>query len=235
LQNTPSRTSSPNHSILGAILCQYAEAADSQHANGIDEEGSAPPKLLAGNLSEEDPSEVGTRYRIIPAAGSSSGPTPSVLTEANLGFINSPFAQYDEMMQDIQRRCPPLTMTFLPRKEIPWPILPKDGVFPVELEEGRITVEAVQGFVIECSAWEGQPLVTTSNKLRDQWMTMHNRIKAAGCAPGMGKLTSNDGDAQTYRWIKKVRSAFFEIAEAQNIHPSEHFTFQVLPSHSISR
>ena len=196
------------------------EAVDDWVARNIDDENDTLPSPSAGDLSEYTPSDGQTCHPITPAAASLSGPNPSTLDQSILDFINSPFAQYDEMIQDLQSHS--LTVTFLRREEIPWPILSRHGVFPVELEGKKsITFRALEDFVIEYSAWEGQPLAKTVVRMCRQWTAIHDRLKEAHCAKETRKPASNEENTQIYHWITKVCLVFWAIMDARGIRDGE--------------
>jgi hypothetical protein len=143
----------------------------------------------------------------IPLAVSAPDVGPSLLPADG-----SIFTKYNEMIVALRTRSPPLTLTFIPREEIPWPLLPSDGVFPVVLS-GRnpIELESVAEFAAGYALWRAMPLGKTINILLGHWISMDKRLKDASEKMRQGASEASSEASQTRRWIASVRSRLFAI------------------------
>ena len=117
------------------------------------------------------------------------------------------FAKYDEMIAALRKRSPPITLSFIPREEIPWPLLPPDGVFPAAVSSTRqVELDEVAKFAAGYALWSNKPLRKALNNLLDHWISMNKRLREASKNAGQGALGVNAEVSETLRWIVNVRS-----------------------------
>lgn len=131
----------------------------------------------------------------------------------------SVFEKYDKMIAALRTRSPPITLSFIPRDEIPWPLLPPDGVFPVTLSENKgIELDKLAEFAAGYALWRDKPLGKTLNILLGHWIAMDKRMKNASEQMGQGAPEAGPEAIQTRRWIAKVRSKLFGIVAEQGMY-----------------
>ena len=132
------------------------------------------------------------------------------------------FDKYDRMIAALRTRSPPLTLSFLPREEIPWPVLPLSvsasdgdacGTFPVALgakARAQIDVDALAAFAAGYARWRDKPLGKTLNILLGHWIAMDKRLKEHGPPPA-----ASSEAAKTRRAIRDVRGKLMMIVAEQ--------------------
>ena len=139
------------------------------------------------------------------------------------------FAKYNEMIAALRTRSPPITLSFLPREEIPWPLLPSaaaaaddddGGVFPVAVSKAsQIELDEVAAFVTGYALWRETPLGKTLNILLGHWISMDKRLRETSkriCA-GQDTLEVSTEVSETIRWIATVRSKLHAIVAEQGM------------------
>ena len=138
---------------------------------------------------------------------------------ARLPADGSVFAKYNEMIAALRTRSPPITLSFLPREEIPWPLLPSaaaaaGGVFPVAVSRAsQIELDEVAEFVTGYALWREKPLGKALNILLGHWISMDKRLRETSkrmCA-GQDTLEVSTEVSETLRWIATVRSRLYAI------------------------
>ena len=184
------------------------------------------PDQLSANTSNLSP------YTRMGAASTSTtaalpSPTWTPLTPAalipnegpsTLPADGSVFAKYNEMIAALRTRSPPISSSFIPRKEIPWPLLPSDGVFPVAVSRKKqIESDGVAEFAVGYAQWGGKPLRKALNILLGHWISMDKRLKERSKHTGQGALEVTPEVSETLRWIANVRGRLYGIVAEQGM------------------
>lgn len=168
--------------------------------------------------------------------------SPAVLAPAALDVgpprlpaDGSVFRKYNEMIAALRTRSPPITLSFLPREEIPWPLLPSPsapapadaadadgGVFPVAVSKAsQIELEEVAEFVTGYALWREKPLGKTLNILLGHWISMDKRLRGASKRMCVGQDTLevevSTEVSETLSWIATVRSKLYAIVAEQGM------------------
>jgi len=142
--------------------------------------------------------------------------TPATLApnveSSRLSADGSVFAKYNEMIAALRTRLPPITLSFIPREEIPWPLLPVDGVFPVAVSSTKqVELDEVAKFAAGYALWRDKPLGKTLNILLGHWVSMDKRLREARKAAGQSALGISAETSETLRWIVNVRGKLYSI------------------------
>jgi hypothetical protein len=159
----------------------------------------------------------------MPSQTSSTSLTPAALMVPDVGPSSLPadgsvFAKYDEMISTLRTRSPPITLSFIPREEIPWPLLPSDGVFPVAVSRTRqIELDEVAEFAAGYALWRGKPFGKTLNILLGHWISMDKRLRKASENTRQESPEASSDVSETLRWIANVRSRLFSIVAEQGM------------------
>ena len=130
------------------------------------------------------------------------------------------------MIAALRTRSPPLTLSFLPREEIPWPVLPlpsasasasdgsdgdAHGTFPVALgAKAQIDVDGLAAFAAGYARWRDKPLGKTLSILLGHWIAMDKRLKEHGPPPD-----ARSEAVKTRRAIRDVRGKLMMIVAEQ--------------------
>jgi hypothetical protein len=126
------------------------------------------------------------------------------------------FARYDAMMVALRKRSTPIT-SFNLRVDIPWPLLPSDGVFPVVMSgRNSIKMEEVEDFAAGYASWKGKPLAQTVNVLLGHWIVLDKRLKETSEHLGLVPQEAGSEVPQTRRWVARVRSRLYAIVAEQS-------------------
>ena len=162
-----------------------------------------------------------------PACPAAPTPTPDA-EPSGLPADGAVFDKYDRMIAALRTRSPPLTLSFLPREEIPWPVLPLPsasvsasdgsdgdayGTFPVALgakARAQIDVDRLAAFAAGYARWRDKPLRLTLNILLGHWIAMDKRLKEHGPPPA-----ARSEAAKTRRAIRDVRGKLMMIVAEQ--------------------
>lgn len=186
--------------------------------------GVSPARLA------EDTTNLPPYARIAAAAASLPSPTTSTSTSitptalipnegpSSIPADGSVFAKYNEMIAALRTRSPPITLSFIPREEIPWPLLPSDGVFPVAVSrKGQIELDDVAEFAAGYALWRERPLRQAINILLGHWIAMYKRFRETSKQSGQGALEVTPEASETLRWIADVRRRLYSIAAEQGM------------------
>lgn len=185
---------------------------------------------------QSDRSAAGTSNLLSHAPVDASPPTPAVrsptfpipitpptlygpnVEPSHLPADGSVFAKYDKMIMALRIRSPPITLSFIPREEIPWPLLPSHGVFPVAVSgRSQIELDNVAEFAAGFAIWRGKPLGKTLNILLGHWISMDKRLRGASEDAGQEVLQASPEVSETLRCIANVRSTLFSIVAEQGM------------------
>ena len=128
----------------------------------------------------------------------------------------SVFAKYNAMIAALQTRSPPISPSFIPREEIPWPLLPSDGVFPVAVSRKKqIGLDGIAEFAAGYALWGGKPLRKALDILLKHWTSMDKQLSVH---PGKKKaLQVTPEVSETLRWIVNVHGKLCSIAAEQGM------------------
>jgi hypothetical protein len=177
----------------------------------------------AADTSNLPPHAPHARVGVTPAPAPPM-PLPTLLTSitpvglapdvepSRLSADGSVFVKYNKMITALRTRSPPLTLSFIPREEIPWPLLPSDGVFPVSVSRTRqIELDEVAEFAAGYALWRGGTLGKALGTLLGHWICMDKRLRETSNRTGQGALEVSTEVSETRRWIGNVRSTLFSI------------------------
>ena len=170
-----------------------------------------PPCTRVGAPSLAMPS-LSPRTSIFPAASA-----PDVESSC-LPADGSVFDKYEKMIAALRTRSPPITLSFIPREEIPWPLLPSDGIYPVALSgKKQIELDKIAEFAASYALWKGKPMGKTLISLLGHWISMDKRLKKASEHMGQEAPEASSEVSKTRHWIVSVRSKLYYIVAEQGM------------------
>ena len=185
-------------------------------AQGLDS-ASLPSCTRMGSLDPATTTTVASPSSCAPTCPAASAPDAES-SSSRVPADGAIFDKYDRMIAALRRRSPPLTLSFLPPEEIPWPVLPLpsasdgsdgDGTFPVALGGKRpIDVDGLAAFAAGYARWRDKPLGNTLNILLGHWSAMDKRLKEHGPPPD-----ARSEAARTRRAIRDVCGKLVIVAE----------------------
>ena len=189
--------------------------------NGEVTSRGAQPGRLASNTPNIPPcARVGAPAPAVPSPDSCTSTCPAASApdaeSSCLPADGSVFDKYDKMIAALRTRSPPITLAFIPREEIPWPLLPSDGIYPVALGgKKKIDLDKLGEFVAGYALWRGKPLGKILNVLLGHWIAMDKRLKEASERMGQEAPEASSEASKTRRAIRDVRSKLMSIVAEQ--------------------